>query len=39
MNECEFAGGTCSPEGRTFLVNIQLPGLILAITGNWQSKG
>jgi secreted PhoX family phosphatase len=38
MNNSEFAGATFSPDGSTFFVNIQSPGLTLAITGNWQSK-
>ena len=32
----EFAGVTFSPDGLTFFVNIQTPGLTLAITGPWQ---
>jgi secreted PhoX family phosphatase len=30
-----FAGATFSPDGGTFFVKIQSPGLTLAITGNW----
>ena len=36
MNLSEFAGGTFSPDGTTFFVNIQRPGLTLAITGPWK---
>lgn len=32
----EFAGATFSPDGSTLFVNIQLPGLTLAITGPWE---
>ena len=32
----EFAGVTFSPDGLTLFVNIQTPGLTLAITGPWQ---
>jgi uncharacterized protein len=35
MNDSEFAGATFSPDGSTFFVNIQSPGLTLAITGKW----
>lgn len=35
--ESEFAGGIFSPSGKTFFVNIQKPGLTLAITGPWKS--
>ena len=38
MNASEFAGATFSPDGSTLFVNIQKPGLTLAITGNWQSR-
>jgi uncharacterized protein len=34
--ESEFAGGVFSPDGRTFFVNIQHPGLTLAISGPWN---
>ena len=37
MNQSEFAGATFSPDGSTFFVNIQSPGLTLAITGRWRS--
>jgi secreted PhoX family phosphatase len=36
MNDSEFAGGTFSPDGSTFFVNIQNPGMTLAITGPWR---
>ncbi|MET7396544.1 alkaline phosphatase PhoX [Dactylosporangium sp. NPDC005572] len=32
----EFTGPTFSPDGRVLFVNIQTPGLTLAITGPWQ---
>lgn len=32
----EFAGGVFSPSGKTYFVNIQGPGLTLAIQGPWQ---
>ena len=35
MNDSEFGGATFSPDGTTFFVNIQTPGLTLAITGKW----
>lgn len=38
MNESEMAGATFSPDGSTFFVNIQNPGLTLAITGPWKKK-
>jgi uncharacterized protein len=38
MNRSEFAGATFSPDGTTFFVNIQSPGLTLAITGDWQKR-
>ena len=37
MNESEFAGATFSPDGSTLFVNIQSPGLTLAITGPWRT--
>ncbi len=33
----EFAGATFSPDFKTLFVNIQVPGLTLAIWGPWQS--
>lgn len=36
MNESELAGAVFSPDGGTLFVNIQEPGLTLAITGPWQ---
>ena len=36
MNDKEFAGATFSPDGSTFFVNIQNPGLTLAVMGPWQ---
>lgn len=32
----EFAGATFSPDGRTLFVNVQVPGLTLAIWGPWD---
>ena len=37
-NGSEFAGATFSADGRTLYVNIQSPGITLAITGPWQSQ-
>ena len=34
----EFAGATFSPDGRTLFVNIQGPGLTLAIEGPWSGR-
>jgi uncharacterized protein len=36
LNDVEFAGATFSPNGDTLYVNIQEPGMTLAITGPWQ---
>jgi len=36
LNNSEFAGSTFSPDGSTLFVNIQNPGLTLAITGPWK---
>jgi secreted PhoX family phosphatase len=33
----EFAGVCFSPSGKTLFVNIQVPGLTLAITGDWKA--
>jgi hypothetical protein len=38
MNHSEFAGSTFSPDGSTLFVNIQNPGLTLAITGPWKNR-
>lgn len=38
MNTSEFAGATFSFDGSTFFVNIQSPGLTLAITGPWKRE-
>lgn len=35
LNDSEFAGATFSPDGRTLFVNIQVPGITLAIWGPW----
>jgi secreted PhoX family phosphatase len=32
----EFAGATFSPDGRWLFVNLQTPGITLAITGPWE---
>jgi len=36
LNGTEFAGSCFSPDGSTLFVNIQKPGLTLAITGPWN---
>lgn len=36
LNTSEFAGATFSPDGTTLFVNIQSPGLTIAIVGPWQ---
>ena len=36
QNDSEFAGPTFSPDGRTFFVNIQNPGLTIAIWGPFR---
>jgi len=38
LRESEFAGPVFSPSGNTLFVNIQSPGVTLAITGPWKSK-
>jgi secreted PhoX family phosphatase len=38
-NKSEFAGATFSPNGQILYVNIQHPGLTLAISGPWQRSG
>lgn len=35
-HQSEFAGVCFSPSGKTLFVNIQVPGLTLAITGDWR---
>lgn len=35
----EFAGATYSPDGAWLFINIQRPGVTLAITGPWQDGG
>ena len=35
-NISEFAGATFSPDGTTLFVNVQHPGITLAITGDWE---
>ena len=35
-NPSELAGATFSPDGRTLFVNIQDPGITLAVTGPWH---
>ena len=39
MNASEFAGATFAPDGTTLFVNMQEPGLTLAITGPWERHG
>ena len=34
--DSEFAGATFSPDGETLYVNIQTPGVTLAIWGPWE---
>jgi len=36
LNSSEFAGVTVSPDGSTVFVNIQKPGVTIAITGPWR---
>jgi uncharacterized protein len=36
LNRSEFAGATFSPDGTTLFVNIQRPGMTLAIVGPWR---
>jgi secreted PhoX family phosphatase len=38
LNDSEFAGACFSPDGRVLFVNIQSPGITLAITGPWQRR-
>ena len=38
FNNSEFAGSTFSPDGSTLFVNIQNPGITLAITGPWLEQ-
>ncbi|PTX64368.1 hypothetical protein C8P63_103154 [Melghirimyces profundicolus] len=38
LNDSELCGPTFSPDGRTFFVNIQSPGLTFAIWGPFQQK-
>ena len=38
MDDGEFCGATFSPDGSTLFVNIQTPGLTLAITGPWSRR-
>jgi uncharacterized protein len=37
LNDSEFAGATFSPDGETLFVNIQTPGITLAIWGPWEN--
>ena len=37
FNMSELAGGCFSPDGGTFFVNIQRPGITLAISGPWKT--
>ena len=36
--DSEFAGATFAPGGRVLYVNLQVPGLTLAITGPWEQR-
>jgi uncharacterized protein len=38
LNDSEFAGPTFSPDGNTFFVNFQNPGITFAIWGPFQRK-
>lgn len=38
VNGSEFCGGTFSPDGRFLFVNMQTPGLTLAIEGPWDRR-
>lgn len=38
LNTSEWAGACFSPEGQTLFVNIQSPGITLAIWGPWSSR-
>lgn len=38
LNDSEFCGACFSPDGRTLFVNIQSPGITLAIWGPWKSN-
>jgi hypothetical protein len=38
LNDSEFCGSCFSPDGQTMFVNIQNPGITLAIWGPWPSK-
>jgi uncharacterized protein len=38
LNDSEFAGPTFSPDGKTFFVNFQNPGITFAIWGPFQRK-
>ena len=37
QGNAEFAGAVFSPDGSTLFVNIQYPGMTLAITGPWRA--
>lgn len=37
FTKSELAGVCFSPDGKTMFVNIQYPGMTLAVTGNWDS--
>lgn len=38
LRESEFAGPVFSPSGDTLFVNVQSPGVTIAITGPWKTK-
>ena len=39
LGHSEFAGPRFSPDGTWLFVNIQVPGITCAITGDWASLG
>ena len=39
LGRSEFAGPRFSPDGTWLFVNIQVPGITCAITGDWESLG
>jgi secreted PhoX family phosphatase len=39
FTSAEFAGATYSPDGKWLFVNMQRPGITIAITGPWEDGG